>query len=167
MKKITQTSLMNSALYYLSKYEASAQMVRDVLHRKLMRAQQADVPVPDQAVAWIEAVIQNLTEKRFIDDRRFIENRIYHLSQQGKSRQTIMLKLKQAGVETTDIDSYFDEMPTELDKARQIVRKKKLGYWRGAEAAAFYQKDLAKLARLGFSFDVAKTALSDAENDIE
>jgi len=48
----------------------------------------------------------------------------------------------------------------ELEAARAYARKRRLGAYRSPEKRAEYrQKDLASLARQGFSFDIAKQAL--------
>ena len=56
-----------------------------------------------------------------------------------------------------------DEPEAELEAARAYVRIRRLGPYRSADARDEYrQKDLAALARQGFSFDTAKQALGQS-----
>ena len=56
-----------------------------------------------------------------------------------------------------------DTAKTELDAATRYIRRRRLGHYRTkGKAEDFYEKDLAALARAGFSYDVAKKALKVA-----
>jgi regulatory protein len=56
------------------------------------------------------------------------------------------------------------EPDAELEAARAYVRKRRLGPHRSPEKRAEYrQKDLASVARQGFSFDIAKKALGPGQ----
>ena len=53
----------------------------------------------------------------------------------------------------------------ELEAARALARRRRLGPWRGpAERAARREKDLAALARAGFGLDLARQVI-DADED--
>jgi regulatory protein len=61
-----------------------------------------------------------------------------------------------------------DEPNAELDAARAFARKRRLGPHREPDQRAQHrQKDLAALARQGFSFDTAKKALGTDGGDDE
>ena len=164
-KPITAKRLYNIALFYLSKYEASRKQVGDMLRRRVLKAKLRGDEVPADVMEMIEAVLSQLTQQHFLSDARFAENKARHWAEQGKSNQYITQKLKQAGIHPDQISNLLEESGmSELDKARQYVRRKKLGFMRPEETRReMRQKDLARLARQGFSLDVALKALDFGE----
>ena len=60
------------------------------------------------------------------------------------------------GISEAMFETLFSDTD-DLTQARLYVRKKKLG--------RDFQKDLAKLARAGFSYDIARQALNQPESD--
>ena len=157
MKKITPERLKNSALYYLERYEASAWKLRDVLKRRLAKAR-LDQPVPSEAPAWIEEIIAEMCRLGYVNDKRFAENTVRRLTNAGKSPSFIQAKLRQAGVSEEEIQWALSETD-ELTSARLMVQKKHLGQ--------DYNRDLARLARAGFSYDIAKEALEEVIKEPE
>ncbi len=70
------------------------------------------------------------------------------------------------------LDRAGEETGGELESARRLARRRRLGPWRAVDrqpgdpdaARAQHQKDLAALARAGFAFEIARAAL---DPDIE
>ena len=151
MKKITPQRLKNIAFYYLERYDASSQKLRMVLKRRLIKASQ-EAPVPKDAEKWIEEVIQEMKQLGYINDRRFSENLVRRLTGTGKSRSFIRSKLKIAGIEEDEINAVLADTD-ELSSARLLVQKKHLG--------DDFKRDLARLARAGFSYEIAREALEE------
>ena len=88
----------------------------------------------------------------------------------GRSERYIRLKLSQAGISGDVQDSVLkgDEASVpaeaELAAALRLVEKRKMGTFRPArDRKLFRKKDLAVLARAGFSFQTAVQALGTAE----
>ena len=101
----------------------------------------------------------------YINDNRYLQNQIRNLSNAGKSQSFILNKLKQDGFSTTivkDLLSAFDQESesSDLTRANKWLKKHSKGQFRNKDATLFYQKDLAALARAGFSYDTAKKALT-------
>jgi regulatory protein len=167
VKQMSEKRLYNSALYYLSKYDASGGKVRMMLQRKLLRAPSKGVEVPENANEWIENVVQKLKDQGYIQDERYAQNQIRILSGQGKSSRYIAGKLQQAGVEGQIIEELIGTNESDdLMRAQRLVEKKKMGYLRIAEKQAeYYKKDLAALARAGFSYGIARQALAGDEEE--
>ena len=151
MKKLTLKRLKNSALYYLERYEASAGKLRSVLERKLIKAAKEQT-VPPEAHDWIETIIRQMQDLGYINDKRFAENTVRRLSEAGKSRSFIRGKLKLAGIDEEDINTVLADTE-DLDAARLLVQKKHLGH--------DFKRDLARLARAGFSYEIAREALEE------
>ncbi len=59
----------------------------------------------------------------------------------------------------------LDEPQAELDAARTYARRRRIGPWRAEPADAdARRKELAKLARRGFSYDVAQRVVMSSED---
>ena len=50
-------------------------------------------------------------------------------------------------------------------RAIRLVKRKKLGYLRGEKKEQFYLKDMAALARAGFSYELSKKVLNTETED--
>jgi len=151
MKKITRERLKNSALYYLERYEASTQKLRGMLKRRLIKAR-LEQPVPKEADAWIEEVIAKMVRLGYVNDKRFAENLVRRFAGVGKSRAFIRTKLKMAGIDDEESENVLSDTD-DLTNARLMVQKKHLG--------RDFKRDLARLARAGFSYEIAKKVLEE------
>ena len=105
----------------------------------------------------------------YINDRRYIENTVRRLQNSGKSIRYISNKLKQDGIEDNLIQSFFEETiqnseENDLVSAKHLVKKRKLGHFRAPKKRIqMHQKDMAILARSGFSYETAKKALQEED----
>lgn len=164
-KKITYQRLYNITLYYLSRYDACAGKVRDMLKRRLQRISLEGQEIPSEAHQWIEQVIMRMIELGYVNDKRYAENQFRRLSEAGKSARFITMKLMQAGVDPSVIEVVFqaDEYD-DLERAKALVSRKKIGYFRPqSERLEYFKKDLMMLGRAGFSYETARKVLQ--END--
>ena len=106
-------------------------------------------PSAEDAAAMIDEVVAKLVRLGYVNDARFAEQRAKTLRKRGKSARAIRSALARQGVDSAVADDVIDE-GDELAAARAYVRRRRL---KGGD------KDLAKLARAGFSYDVARRAL--------
>ena len=155
MKKITPHRLKNIALYYLERYDASSDKLRTVLKRRVIKAK-LEGPVPPESTQWIEDIIEQMEHLGYLNDKRYSENTVRRLSDAGKSPTYIRTKLKLAGIDMDFIEQALAETD-ELTQARLMVQKKRLG--------GNFNKDLARLARAGFSYETAHQALEEITTD--
>lgn len=166
VKKITHQRLYNITLYYLSRYDSCTSKVREMLKRRILKDAQAGAEVPTEVNEWVETIIGRMQELGYIDDRRYVQNQVRSMSNAGKSARFMTMKLTQMGIDIDLIDEVliaFED--NDLIRAKQLVRRKKLGYLRPENVRAdFYKKDLATLGRAGFSYETAKTALDGEDN---
>jgi regulatory protein len=125
----------------------------------------------DEAAAWVEPVIDRLLKAKLIDDQTFAETKALVLFRQGRPPGIIRRRLGALGVGEMEIDTALaalcdDNKEMEIDAARTLVRRRRLGHFRPLEKREeFRQKDLSSMARAGFSFDVARRALAGEESD--
>lgn len=165
VKKITHQRLYNITLYYLSRFDSCSAKVRDMLKRRIVKDVQAGADLPVEVNEWIETIIKRVQELGYLDDRRYVQNQVRSMSSAGKSAKFIKMKLMQNGVDSDLIDEALNDNDTDdLTRAKQLVKRKKIGWLRSEDIRAdFYKKDLATLARAGFSYETARYAL--LEND--
>ena len=149
-KPLTEKRLENIALYYLEQFDTSAEKLRQVLTRRVRRQKIQGIVVDPKVTQWIENVVQKVTQLGYVNDERYAENAVRRLSQSGKSARFIQQKLMADGIAPDEIEKHLST-DEDLDRARVFAQKKHLG--------RDYQKDLAKLARAGFSYETAQEVL--------
>lgn len=154
-KPLTEKRLENITLYYLERFDASSDKVRQMLKRRIQKQKMLNIPVDKNINIWIENVIQKMQNLGYINDERYAENVIRRLSQSGKSMRFIQQKLATEGISSALVDNYLSP-EDELIRAKTFTRKKHLG--------KDYQKDLAKMARAGFSYEIAQQVLKGEED---
>ncbi len=175
--KITASVLENVALHYLERFASSAANLRRVLMGRVRRA--ADHHGGDTAAgaAIVEALILRFQQTGLLDDRRYAEAKAASLHRRGGSRRIISGRLAQQGVADALIGETLQELAIEagdsdLVAACAFIRRRRLGAYRrtggpGARSAGLLppgrDKDLAALARAGFSFEIARKVLACAD----
>ena len=165
---ITDSVLEKSALFYLERYAASSGQLRRVLLRRVKRAEMLGVEAAEAEAAreHIEALIARFLASGLLDDRRFAEAQAQSLQRRGTSRRRIRERLAAKGVERDFVDDALGAMEpegetSEIAAACVLARRRRLGPYRPAGARKeFRQKDLATLARAGFSLDIARKVLA-------
>ena len=136
---------------------------------------------PDEATPWIGALIERFQGSGLLDDTTYATGRAATLFRRGDSQRAIRAKLAAKGVAADDIDralaalreemappspggdgAWEDGRDPSLDEqaAANYVRRRRIGPHRTPEARGpNRQRDLAALARAGFSYHVALAAL--------
>lgn len=180
-RKITKARLHNIALHHLERFSASRDGVRRVLERRVFKAERALGEIPDEAGTWIAEVLDTLERQGFLDDARYAESTARSLAARGQSLRAIRQRLAAKGVGRDHVDAALERLAEDLapagvdaaesdpDMAAAVTyaRRRRLGPWRAPEVRAdFRQKDMAALARRGFSADIARRLL-DAESPEE
>lgn len=159
MRRVTEKSLLNSALFYLRRYSATEAHLRRVLARKVKRVRQADPPPAEQVKAWIDATVARLVQAGYLDDQRVASSKASALRRAGKSTRAIRQALQLKGVPAPLVATVVSG-DDELSAAWTAARKKRLGPFRDARARdERRQKDLAALVRAGFAYRLAKTII--------
>src|SRR5512133_2649829 len=153
------------ALSYLDRFDASAAPLRRVLEQFVRRrAQELCVDVAPY-LGMIDETLSRYQASGLVNDERYGSAMARTLAERGVSRKAIRNKLLVRGVRGEVVDTVVAELGnavgTELDSARALVKKRRLGNYRPAsERKENYRRDLGVLARAGFDFAVAKQALS-------
>jgi regulatory protein len=175
-KQVTEERLFNAAIYYLERFSATAAHVKTILQRKVKRWTETE---PDWAIGAdekIDKAIARIIALGYINDAVFAESRVRSLRRKGTSTTIIKQHLAQKGVrdasllssslEKADTDFVqenrsgldFDDIDNpseeaELQALQRFIKRKRLFQ---SDAPEQRQKDIAKVLRGGFRWDVVK-----------
>lgn len=165
---LTKLKLEQMALAYVNRFECTASKLKQHLAGRVRK-----LGGDDSAAAWIAELVERYCGSGVLDDARFAKNLASQLTRRGKSSRAISQKLAMRGVPSEVASELMtarkqDEPGAELEAARAYVRKRRLGPFRSTETRDEHRhKDLASLARQGFSFDIAKRALGPGASSDE
>lgn len=165
LKPLDRRTIEDKALSYLDRFDASASRLRHVLEQFVRRRAKELAVDAAPFVDVIDEILRRYQTSGLVDDRRYASGMARTLAKRGASRQAIRTKLLGRGVQTDVVQAVVNELGhevgTELDAARALVLKRHLGHCRPvAERQPNFRRDLGVLARAGFAFDIAKTALN-------
>lgn len=172
-RKITAKYLERAALHYLERYAASTDQLRRVLQRRVIKSARFHGDDPQEGFELIEALLIKLQEARYLDDRVFAASRARGRHNRGQSARAIAAYLKTKGISDEDISVALaeraeDQSNPELAAALTYCRKRRCGPYRPEEARQDYlNRDLAALARQGFSYDLARRIIDGDARDLE
>ncbi|HJO13911.1 MAG: RecX family transcriptional regulator [Pelagibacteraceae bacterium] len=151
--------LKKYAFSYLSKYNTSKKNIDRILRNKVRRM---NLKKKDKFILYssIASILSDLENNKLIDDKNFTQSKIHSLSLQGKSKISIISYFVQKGIEKNLIEESFENLELknpnwEKESAKIFARKKRLGI----KYSANFEKDLAKMARAGFSYNLSKKIL--------
>jgi regulatory protein len=170
-KPVTPAHLENVALYYLERFASSSANLHRVLMRKVKRSAAMYGTDAQEGEKLVDEIIARYLGAGLLDDRVYAAQKVASLLRHGTSSFAIRGKLAVKGVEAEVIDETLGRIDQEagngdLGAACALVRRRRLGPYRpAATRPAFHRRDLAILARAGFSFAVARRVI--AARDIE
>jgi regulatory protein len=168
--KVTAASLNAIALHYLERFASSAENLRRVLMRRVRRAAAHHDSDPAEGAALVEALILRFQQSGLLDDPRYAAAKAASLQRRGGSRRVIAGRLARQGVAAELIaETLHGSDGSDLAAACAFIRRRRLGVYRasasrpGAPEKDSVMKDMAALARAGFSFDIARRVLACAD----
>ena len=150
--------LLKYAIYYLSKYSSSKKNLEFILKKKIRRLSD-EKKIRFHLYNEIQIIIEKLEKLNLINDQVFVESKIQSLQYQVKSKNYIKQYLLQKGIDKQLIEqqiSLFYENNKNLEKENALKFAKKRNL---LDSDQDYQKKLSKMARAGFSYDIAKEIL--------
>ena len=151
--------LLKYAIYYLSKYSSSKKNLELILKKKIRRLSD-EKRIRFHLYNEIQIIIEKLEKLNLINDQVFVESKIQSLQYQAKSKNYIKQYLLQKGINKQLIEeqiSLFYENNKNLEKENALKFAKKRNL---LDSDQDYQKKLSKMARAGFSYDIAKEVLN-------
>ncbi len=185
-KKITPTYLHNSGIYYLERFVASKSHFISVMTRKVKRScMHHKDQVFDDCVKMVHDTADKFEEMGLLNDALYTNGMVTSLRRRGMSRNAIIQKMRVKGIdrirtiealERLDEEQYDNDKDAEICAALRLARKKKMGPFKVSderidvvsEAMMKEQKKhLARFARAGFSYQIAKTILDMSPEDLD
>jgi len=170
-RPLTAASLERAALDYLERFASSAADLRRVLLRRVKRAAERDGSDARAGAALVEAVVARLTRAGLVDDARYAEAKAASLHRRGASRRMIAGQLARHGIDRDRVAAALAGLAPagvgdpDLAAACALARRRRLGPYRAPEERASRRdKDLAALARHGFSLEIARRVLACADS---
>jgi regulatory protein len=170
-RQATASHLENAALHYLERFSSSSANLRRVLLRKVARSARAHGTDPAEGAGLVEAIIARYLQSGLLDDAAYAAQKAASLRRRGSSRYGIRGKLAVKGIDAELIDATLARLDDgegsgDLAAACALVRRRRLGPYRPPGAQAEHRrKDLAALARAGFSLDVARRVLAASDGE--
>jgi regulatory protein len=161
-RKVSPRYLENAALHYLKRYAATQSQLKRVLLRRVDRSLKVHGGERAEALGWVDALTEKLVRGGLLNDEAYAGMKAHSLRASGRSARVIAQKLRMKGVCAEVVTRKLADATAELSEeeaARIWARKKRLGPFRGKARADHRQKDLAALARAGFSFGIAKKVI--------
>lgn len=172
-KKVTAQSLRNAALFYLERFATSRVNLFRVLERRAFKSHTHHGTDMEEARGWIESLLDELENKGFLNDRAYAEGRALALQRRGTAPRMIAMKLREKGLSNAHIEQALETLSAEngpdLERisAIRLAKRRRLGPWRSPEKReAFREKDMAALARAGFSYDLAREIIETTSIDL-
>ncbi len=167
-KKVTADWLERAGLYYLGRFSASEAHFRTVMMRKIQRRLPDGCDVQALHHDWLDALVEKLKRYDYLNDATYGEARMRALRARGKPLRRIRDDLRHKGVPDDMIANLLNELDDgeghpDLRAAVRYIERRRFGAFARAGSEKPYDKQLAAMARAGFSYDIARAVL-DADD---
>lgn len=172
---VTAAYLERVALAYLERYSASVMMLRQTLERRVARRCRLRDEDPAAFAETIAGIVERARSAGLVDDARFTAARAATLRRRGTSARGLSAKLAAKGVDRTLIAETLENerdrdeeegRDAEAAAARAYAKRRRLGPFRRPGTRADHrEKDLAAMARAGFSYGLAKAVVDSEPED--
>lgn len=165
-KKITESYLHNSGLYYLQRFATSSGHFRTVMTRKIDKScfHHKDQD-RDECIKMLDSLIEKFLDLGLLDDDAFTRGMVTSMRRRGLSVRAMQAKLAakkldrdlvNEAIKTHDKERGAGEN-AELKAALTCAKKKRLLPFNPDKE---YDKSLAALGRAGFTYDIAQKVVS-------
>ena len=162
---VSEATLRKAALHYLGRYAASAAQLERILMTKVERSARIHGTDRAEGGRMVGQLIAKLAASGLLDDRAYAAAMTRSLHRRGASAKATRYKLAARGVASELVDEALNALEREVgepDLAAAIayVRRRRLGPYRAADRReAQRDRDLAALARAGFTYDIARSVI--------
>ena len=160
----TIDEIRNFAYSYLEKYSPSKQQLRIYLFKKLIKTKQ-NIPSKKEIFNLIDSIIATLIDNKFISDKHYSDIKSKTFLKRGYSLNKIRYSLIKKGIDEKYIKASISkikekESDPDFFSAIKLCKKRRIGPIREENnRSLFYKKDIAILARSGFSYELSKKIL--------
>ncbi|MBB3905160.1 RecX family transcriptional regulator [Methylobacterium brachythecii] len=149
-------------------------MLRRVLARRVEKRSRDRLEEPAEHSELIEATVARAVRAGLVDDARFTNARLATLRRRGTSTRKAGAALAAKGVDRATVEAALAMEREESEAgetaeevaARAFARRRRIGPHRPADTRpAHRERDLAAMARAGFSYSVGKAVIDADANE--
>ncbi|MEM6927124.1 MAG: regulatory protein RecX [Myxococcota bacterium] len=167
-RRITAPYLSRVTAHYLERYATSRANLRRLLMRRVHRSATFHEVEAEPWAALVDQELDRLERLGFLDDLAYARDKARALHRRGSGTRKIRLALHQKGLASDVVDDALAALGGAGDPdwaaACTYARKRSLGPWRRSTLDDDRRrKELGRLARAGFGFDLARRIV-DAES---
>ncbi|HHO51308.1 MAG TPA: regulatory protein RecX [Deltaproteobacteria bacterium] len=161
-RRITAPYLQRITSHYLERYTSCRSNLRRLLVKRVHRSAAHHEVDPEPWLALVELELDRLERVGLLNDSAYARDRARSLHRRGSGARKIRATLQAKGVSSTHIDEALEALASEgedpeLVAACTYARKRRIGPWRTRPADDDQRRrELARLARAGFPFDLAR-----------
>ena len=183
-KKVTAGYIERAALHYLGRFSSSEANLRSVLTRKIRRRNKALTPEDDAVTAeqssWLDDVVAKCVRYGYVNDESYGKERAKSLLKKGKPPRTIKQDLLFKGIASDLVGEILLALSSavgdnetgisaDLYAAVSFIKRRRFGPFRremtSDQISVKEQKELASMARAGFSFELSRKVLDMVEEE--
>lgn len=150
---------------YVERYATSSSHLRRLLMQRVFRSVNHHGHDLAEKTALVDAEIARLLAAGILNDAQYAADRAQSLHRRGSGARKIRAALQVKGVSSEQISEALAEVDGDWEAALTYARKRRLGPWRdGALDEDRRRKELGKLGRAGFAWDVARRIVALEED---
>jgi len=150
--------LRRAAMAYLTRYASSSANLEKVLVRK---ARRRGIEVDSVR---LEPVIASAIRSGLLDDEAYAAAKTASLRRQGRSSMAVRARLGAKGLGRSAVEVALAGDMTDEQAVELFARRKRLGRYRIDQTDETRRRDLAALARAGFSYGLARRIFEEKED---
>ncbi|MCB9991269.1 MAG: regulatory protein RecX [Rhodospirillales bacterium] len=164
-KKITESYLQNSGMYYLERFAASTGHFKSVMMRKINKSCDWHKDQDrESCIAMLDRLVETLQAAGLLNDEHYARGMVISLRRRGLSARMIQARLKAKGLGSDHIHQALQEHAedvsgdADLTAALRLAQRKKIGPYRKTADMdeKSYNKALGVFARAGYSYDICQ-----------
>jgi regulatory protein len=164
----TKRRLGNISAHYLKRFSSSAENLRRVLRRRVLKMTLEAPDLRPAAFLAVDEVVAELVGHGLINDVAYAAAKVRADQAMKKPRAKTAAKLRAKGVAKATIQKALDDESSpdaDFEAGLAIARRRRLGPFRvGERTREIDRKDLGVLARSGLDFATAKRVMAWTED---
>ena len=173
-RKITDTYLHNSGLYYLQRFSTSTENFRRVMTQKISRSCRAyeDQDI-NECLQMLDELIIKFQRSGLLDDRNYTGSAVRSLRNKGESSRSILRKMQTKGIpadmaaEALQQHDADHALNGDLAAAARYIQRRRLGAFSSKNKEDRKNKELSSLARAGYGYEIAQKVLQMSKDEID
>ncbi len=168
-KPVTKDRLHNAAMAYMGRFSTTGENLRQVLLRRIRRAEDMEPEAKAAMTAYIGELIERYQASGLLNDTAYVEGKVASMRRSGASARAIGMKLRAKGADSEEVATVLqDSDGTDGDAAWVFARRKRLGPYRPEDTRRdFRQKDMAAMGRAGFDYGTARAVIDAPASETE